>query len=233
MGDDDRAGATMKHATCTRGRWSRAAALSAALVLGACGSSVGTPGGSADGSPGVPPSPTAGVTLVPTPGGSATRGVEAGPIVLVIPADWNERPGLPNPSGNWTPAFLGPEQLPSECTTTAQGGMCGPWPILVLPERGLVVAFRAYTNPFAQRPTAGERVDIDGHAALLVKGPADEGCAAIGGAESISLVFDENGGKSGWTSLDACLAGPDLAAAEAAFYAILPATPRASVAPTA
>jgi hypothetical protein len=222
----------MKRTDTAQRQWWPAAALTVVLLLGACGSPGGTPGGTAAGSPGGSPSPTAGVTLVPTPGGSATRGVEAGPIVLAIPAAWNERSAAPNPSGNFTFAFLGPEVLPSECTTTPQGGMCGPWPNLVLPENGLVVRIRGYFNPAWQPPSEGERVDIDSHPAFLVKGPADEGCAAVGGAESISIVFDRIGGQSGWTSLDACLAGPDVATAEAAFFAILPAPPKASVAPT-
>ena len=135
---------------------------------------------------------------------------------------WNPaRRGLLNPSGNVTFVYLGPLGIPGECQDTAQGGGCHPWPVVKLVPGGIVVAVRQNGMPGSQPPAGGEPITVGGRPARRNRGSADEGCRAIGGSELIDIVLPAVADTTGWIALDACLAGPDAAAADAAFAAIV------------
>jgi hypothetical protein len=136
------------------------------------------------------------------------------------PAGWHTRQGMINPSGNWTEVYVSPQPLPSECRETAQGGGCGAWPIMRLSPDGLVLAWRDHGNPGSVPPVGGQVLSIGGRSARLLRASADEGCTAIGGDESIEVVTLPTGGETAWSSVDACLAGPDHGSAEAALSAL-------------
>ena len=146
----------------------------------------------------------------------------AGPVGLDVPASWHVRPGLLNPSGNVTFVYIGPLEIPGECQDTGQqGGVCHPWPVVQLVPGGIVVAVRQNGMPGSQPPAGGEPITVGGRPARRNRGSADEGCRAIGGSELIDIVLPAVADTTGWIALDACLAGPDAAAADAAFAAIV------------
>ena len=62
---------------------------------------------------------------------------------------------------------------------------------------------------------------VGGLPARRLTGSADEGCQAIGGSDLTQIVLPVVAGTNGWISLDACLAGPQIEPADAAFAAIL------------
>jgi hypothetical protein len=146
--------------------------------------------------------------------------VAAGPIGLDVPAEWHVRPGLLNPGGNVTFSYASPLDLPSECEQTSGGGVCHPWPIVTLGPGGMVVAVRLGGMPGSQPPTGGQPITVAGLPARRIVGSADAGCRAIGGAQSIAVVVPAVPGTTGWLALDACLAGPDSEAGDAALGAI-------------
>ena len=189
----------------------------AVLVVSACGA--------------IPAPPTASASALPTTApGSASQAVAtappqqvvAGPFELEVPAGWHVRQALPNPSGNWTLDYLGPGQLPSECEGRAGGGgVCHPWPIVQLDPGGSVIAVRQYGMPGSRPPTGGDPVMVAGLSGRRTDGPASVSCLAIGGSASIAVAIPTVAGSQGWLSLEACLAGPDVAPTEAAFSAIV------------
>lgn len=146
-------------------------------------------------------------------------------IAFDCPAGWHERAGGINPSGNWPIAFVGPADLPSECTTNADGsGECGSWPVNHLAPGGAVVVWRFVGLPGDQPPREGTSILVGGLSALRTIGPADAGCTALGGDESIDVTVPTIPGHYYWFAAAACLAGPDRAADEAAFSAIVAST---------
>ena len=146
-------------------------------------------------------------------------------IAFDYPSGWHERAGGIVPSGNWPIVFVGPADLPSECTTNADGsGECRPWPVIHLAPGGVVVAWRFVGLPGDRPPTGGTPIVVGGLSAFRTKGPADSGCAAIGGDESIDVTVPAIPGHYYWYAADACLAGPDRAEDEAAFAAIVTST---------
>lgn len=172
--------------------------------------------------PSVPPeSATAVATASPTPAiaTSGTQHVVAGPISLDAPAGWHVRPGVIIPSGNFAFDYLSPVELPSECTQTSQGGECHPWPILQLAPGGIIVAVRLHGMPRSQPPDGGDPMTVAALPARRLSGPADTACQEIGGSELTEVVLPPVPG--GWMSLDACLAGGDTSAADAALASIL------------
>jgi hypothetical protein len=63
---------------------------------------------------------------------------------------------------------------------------------------------------------------VDGREARLVRAPGDPACAAIGGTDRVRAIVpgepgvpERPGSFSSYTELDACLAGPSGAAADA------------------
>jgi hypothetical protein len=173
--------------------------------------------------PAAPESETPVTTASETPvtTASETQHVVAGPVGLDAPASWHVRPVPPNPSGNVTFAYLSPVELPSNCEATGQGGVCHPWPVVQLVPGGIVVAVRKYGMPGSQPPAGGDQITVGGLPARRISGSADEACRAIGGSELIDIVLPSVAGTTGWIALDACVAGGDVAAADAAFDAIL------------
>jgi len=146
-------------------------------------------------------------------------------IAFDFPSGWHERAGGIIPSGNWPIVFVGPANLPSECTTNADGsGECRPWPVIHLPTGGVVVAWRFVGLPGDPPPTGGTPIVVGGLSAFRTIGPADSSCAAIGGDESIDVTVPAIPGHYYWYAADACLAGPDRAENEAAFAAIVAST---------
>ena len=169
------------------------------------------------------PSPSTGSsTIAPTPPAIApAQHVETGAVGFDIPAGWHARAGAINPSGNRTVLFASPQDLPAECTETAQGGVCGPWPVTRLLPGGTVIAWRVHGLPGSRPPAGGDPIEIDGRAASIARGPAEPDCAAIGGDLSVAVVIVARANEPGWTGIDACQAGPDHGAAEAALRRIL------------
>lgn len=161
------------------------------------------------------------VSARPTKTPSESQHVVAGPVSLDAPTSWHVRPGLLNPSGNVTSMYLSPLALPSECQDTAQGDVCHPWPVMQLVPGRLVVAVRENGMPNSRPPTGGKPITVGGRPARRISGSADEGCRAIGGSRSVEIVLPSVGETTGWIALDACLAGPDVAAADATFAAIV------------
>jgi hypothetical protein len=146
-------------------------------------------------------------------------------VAFDFPAGWHERVGGVVPSGNWPIVFVGPVDLPSECTTNADGsGDCTPWPVIHLAPGGVVVAWRFVGLPGDRPPTGGTPIVVGGLSAFRTIGPADSGCAAIGGDESIDETVPAIPSAYYWFAADACLAGPDKVDNEGAFSAILAST---------
>jgi hypothetical protein len=168
--------------------------------------------------PGAPGSATLAPTTIPTttvpPSTSALQLALAGPLAMHIPSSWHQRPGSLNPSGDEPLLYLGPMELPSDCTVTAQGGTCAPWPMLNLGPGGMVVAVRLYGRPGSVPPSGGEAITVGGISARRIAEPADAQCQAIGGSQLIQIVLPSVPGTNGWVSVDACLAGGDAAATE-------------------
>ena len=221
--DDGHVEPTMRSNDSARRGWSGAAALAVALLLAACGSSVRTPEGSPAGTAGIPQSPTPGVTLIPTPDGSATRTVEAGPIVLVIPAAWSERS-----AGSQSERELRARvPRPGGSAERVHDDRAGRGDVRSLAKAGPAGERAGRRDPRLVQP--GVAAALGGRASGDRRPPCPPGHRSgrrwmrrDRRGQSISFVFDRTAGQSGWTSLDACLAGPDVATAEAAFYAILP-----------
>lgn len=166
-------------------------------------------------------SATAGASASAAASASATERVVAGPVGLDLPTGWHVRPASLNPSGNVTLAFLGPAELASECEEAGEGGVCHPWPVTRLAPGGIVVAVRLHGMPGSRPPPGGDPVLVGGLQARSISGRADDACQAIGGSKLIDVVLPAVPGTTGWIALDACLAGDEVAAAEAAFAAIL------------
>jgi hypothetical protein len=160
--------------------------------------------------------------MAPTPPAiEATRHVQADTAAFDVPAGWHTRAGAINPSGNRTILFAGPQDLLAECTETAEGGVCQPWPSVTLLPGGTVIAWRVHGLPGSRPPAGGDPIEIGGRPARIGRGPASSDCAAIGGDVSVAVVIVPRAAEPGWTGLDACQAGPDHAAAEAALRQIL------------
>ena len=166
--------------------------------------------------------PSAGsASVAPTAIPGQTQHVIAGPLALDAPVSWHVRSALPNPTGNVSFAYLSPQALSSDCEISAQGGVCHPWPVAHLDPGGIVVAVRLHGMPGSMPPVGGEPITVAGLPATRISGSAEVGCRAIGGAAVTDIVLPQVEGASGWVSLDACLAGPDKAAADTAFSAIV------------
>jgi hypothetical protein len=165
--------------------------------------------------------PASTASATPAATGSETQHVAAGPVGLDAPANWHVRPGSLNPSGNVTFVYLSIAELPSDCQDTPQGGVCYPWPVVQLAPGGIVVAVRLHGMPGSQPPAGGDPLTVGGHPARRLNGSADEACRAIGGSVLTEIVLPASPGRTGWMSLDACLAEGDVSAADAAFSAIL------------
>lgn len=167
------------------------------------------------------PSLTQLASSAPTTSSTEVQHVSAGPVGVDVPAASHLRPGLANPSGNVTFAWVSPVELPSECLDTAQGGVCQPWPVMKLLPGGIVVAVRQNGMPGSRPPAGGRTTSVGGLPARRFDAAADDACQAIGGTESIAVVLPAVPGTTGWIALDACLAGPDARAANDAFAAIV------------
>ncbi len=137
------------------------------------------------------------------------------------PVGWAARPGSINPSGNVTIVFVGSAALPSDCVETADGGVCHPWPVMILKPGQIVVAWRDHGMPGSRPPAGGEATTVAGRPATIDRGPADEACAAIGGDGSIAVAVPKAPGQVGWIGVDACVAGPGTDALEVTFAAML------------
>jgi hypothetical protein len=131
----------------------------------------------------------------------------AGPLGLDIPAGWHQRAGSLNPGGNVTFLFVGPDDLPSDCQETAQGGSCFGWPMLQLPPRGIVVAVRFYGRPGFDPPSGGDAISVAGLAAHRIAGAADGPCRGIGGTNLVEVWLPTFAGANGIYSIDACTSG--------------------------
>jgi hypothetical protein len=184
-------------------------ALVGAGCSGAGASAVGTP---AVGTPAVGTSAEATAGGGPAP--AMTQPVDAGPLMLDVPADWHVRPSFPNPSGDFAYAFLSTAELPSNCLETASGGVCHAWPAAPPDPAWIEVAVRLHGNPVSRPPAGGDPITVAGLPARRTSGPADQECLAIGGSRSIVVALEAAPDASGWLSIDACIAGDDAAAVD-------------------
>ena len=191
-------------------------ALGALLLIAGCSESAPPPAIAA-----AKPSATASAPAIRVSGSTApTRAVTIGPFSMQIPDAWQTRKGLPNPSGNWTLAWLGPEPPASECESSGGGGVCHPWPVSTSVPGGILVAVRQNGLPGSVPPSGGAAVTVAGLDARRFSGPADDACTAIGGSRLTRVVIPVVPGAQGWFALDACL-GPGIpAATKAAFDAM-------------
>ena len=212
-------------ASRSRGSVAVITAVAIVLVVGACSapagsaSDVGQSAAPASASPSpeaVAPSPT---VIESSP--ATTQRFEGFGISFAYPSGWYARRGTIVPSGNETIAFVSPRELPSDCVENSQGGVCYGWPVTTLQPGGIVIAWRAHGMPGSKPPNGGDPTLVDGQPARISRGPAGQGCKAIGGDESIDVVVPPGAGQMGWIGIEACLAGPDHSAGEAAFAAML------------
>src|SRR5947208_2484240 len=82
-------------------------ALGVLLLLAGC---------SASASPqAIAPATASAPAIAPSGSTAPTDAVTIGPFSMQIPDGWRTRNGVPNPSGNWTLAWLAPEAPASEC----------------------------------------------------------------------------------------------------------------------
>jgi hypothetical protein len=200
--------------------------LVAALLLVAGCAAAGAPPSSAPASTGPASRESTGPTDPSGTSGASDQvarhlAIAAGTATFDIPAGWHTRQGTINPGGNWTVVFVSPQVLPGECTQGAQEGVCYAWPVTRLVPGGTVVAWRMYGRPGSQPPPGGDPMAISGRPARISYQAAEPACAAIGGDESVAVVMAARPGESAWTEIDACQAGPDHRAAEAAFRQLL------------
>jgi hypothetical protein len=197
----------------------------AVLLVAGCGPAGASPS-SAPASSGAASSESTGPTDLSGTSGATDQvarhlSIAAGTATFDIPASWHTRQGTFNPGGNWTVVFVSPQILPGECTQEAREGVCYAWPVTRLVPGGTVIAWRMYGRPGVQPPPGGEPMAIGGRPARIAYRAAEPGCAAIGGDVSVAVVMTARPGESGWTGIDACQAGPDHRAAEAAFRQLL------------
>lgn len=175
--------------------------------------------------PAVSPAPTpiptqalGGVTFMP----GAFAHIALPEVAFDYPLGWSSRTGTLNPGGNEAIVFVGSGDLASECVTAADGsGTCLAWPQSLLSDGGIDVAFRVYGMPGSTPPPGGTLTSVGGRPARSIIQPASDACRAIRGDESIVVVLEPQAGPPGWSALEACLAGPDRRAAEAAFSQIV------------
>jgi hypothetical protein len=164
----------------------------------------------------------------------APASIDVGPLAIELPAGWHVRTSGPNPSGNWTPAWLSPDEVPSDCEPYGQGGQeCRAWPISSRVPGGIVVAAREYLNPGSRPPRGGKATTVAGLEARRFSGPADEACGAIGGSRLTRVVIPRVPGTDGWLALDACIAAGAPPASVAAFDSIVHSATLAAAAPSA
>jgi hypothetical protein len=197
----------------------------AVLLVAGCAAAGASPS-SAPASSGAASNESTGPTDVNATSGATDQvvrhlAIAAGTATFDIPASWHTRQGTINPGGNWTIVFMSPQVLPGECTQGAQEGVCYSWPVTRLVPGGTVIAWRMYGRPGVQPPAGGEPIAVAGWPARISYRAADPACAAIGGDESVAVVMAARPGESAWISVDACQAGPDHRAAEAAFRQLL------------
>jgi hypothetical protein len=163
--------------------------------------------------------PTASTPAEQIASDATSQHVLAGPLGLEIPAGWQQHPGSLNPGGNEPFLFAGPEDLPSDCQSTAQGTTCGSWPIMQLLPDGIVIAVRFYGQPRFVPPTGGDPISVAGLAARRISGAADGACRRIAGTDLVEVWLPPFAGANGIYSIDACTSGQGAGAAE--FAAIL------------
>jgi len=163
-------------------------------------------------------SPSARTSASPDP---SSVEFETDQVSFEYPVGWHTRRGTLNPGGNETIVFVGPSELPSECAESAQGGVCHTWPITTVGPNGALFAWRWFGRPGQQPPVGGDTTTLDGRAATVTKGAANDACAAIGGDESIVITVPPLAGAIGWFQVEACVDGPDRSPGESAFEAML------------
>jgi hypothetical protein len=132
-------------------------------------------------------------------------------FTLSFPEDWQSLRSPVWTGDRYAVAVLGPGPL----TTCGNWTSCGIWPEGVLPTNGLVLSIWSRSREgWTLATAAGTPITIAGQAAKLAVAPADPGCAAIGGGESMTAVVTEAFGSPNFYEIDACLRGPDLATNE-------------------
>jgi hypothetical protein len=193
-----------------------AAALVGAGCAGAGGSAVGMSAGASAGAQavGTPAEVSPAASTLGQTAPALTQQVDAGPLVLEVPADWHVRPSFPNPSGNFAYVFLSPADLPNNCLESASGGVCHAWPAAPRDPGWIEVAVRLHGNPGSQPPAGGDPITVAGLPARRSSSPADQPCLAIGGSRSIVVALEAVPDATGWLSIDACIAGEGTAAVD-------------------
>jgi hypothetical protein len=132
-------------------------------------------------------------------------------FTLTFPSEWQSLRSPVWTGDRYAVAVLGPGPL-SNC---ANWTTCGTWPKGVLSPNGLVLSIWSRNLEGWRLETAdGAPITIAGQAAKLAVGPADSGCSAIGGEETMTAVVTGAFGPPNFYEIDACLRGPDLATNE-------------------
>jgi len=146
------------------------------------------------------------------------NGVVAGPgrlrlrsIELTFPPDWHSGRDSYAPAQDILLTYLSPDLL-KPCANWAT---CDTWPPVALAPGGLITSvWLRNREDWTLDSSPGVRTTVAGRAAAVATGPADTGCAAIGGDERITAVIPHDF-PSNFYAIDACLRGPDHAANEA------------------
>ncbi|MFL5675818.1 MAG: hypothetical protein ACJ779_12475 [Chloroflexota bacterium] len=162
-------------------------------------------------------------TSAPTPASDAANGIS-----FQRPADWRvSQPNHHDPLTDGPLLYLSTDALLPECAVGAgasphpangQGRACD-WPLTTLSPGGVLVTW-ATTRILQPIPSGGDVTVNGGTTRSVIERPGT--CAAIGGDETIQVLVPVRQPVA-WSNVAAvaCLRGPNIAAAEAQFRALL------------
>jgi hypothetical protein len=131
-------------------------------------------------------------------------------LMFSAPADWHSHVFKARPSPHETPlVYLSSQPVHDPCRPAAGGTACG-WPVDRLQPGGVLIVWENRTFPgWSLESVQGKAASVGGRAARRAALQPGE-CATIGGDETIELAI-RRPVPSSWTSVTACLRGPDLA----------------------
>lgn len=192
----------------------RTAALSV-IVLMALGCSV---------APTPTPSPTASTDQVAEAascGEKATCHYEDITLAFDYPATWRSATFLVVSSFSSDLVYLSTAALSDPCDRTANMTACVRLAATALESNGLLISWRARAwIGWTFDPTKGRALAVGGRQATLEVSALSDACRGIGGVREVVVTIPRPAAGN-WMEMDACLAGPDPALAEAQVEAML------------
>ena len=144
-------------------------------------------------------------------------------LTFSAPAAWRSHVFKARPSPHETPlVYLSSQPVHDPCRTGAGGTACS-WPVDRLQPGGVLIVWENRSFPgWSLESVRAKPASVGGRPARRASIRPGE-CAAIGGDETIAVAV-KRPVPSSWTSVTACLRGPDLAKATDRLDALLAST---------